>query len=122
MLGTISTIILIGSFLGMGIIVVKKIPLLVQLPVFPQKRGFSLGEKIKNKITEISSLKSFSWKKLLHKVLSKLKILALKIETKAEKYLQKMREESKKEKQNLSDNYWQKLKKETKSSSQEKPG
>lgn len=112
----LATIILIGSLLGMVMMVLRKTPVLEELPPMPRRMGpsfFFLGKKFV-RFRKKSLVSSFSLKILLQRFLSKLKILALKIETRTEKYLQKLREESRREKQNLSDNYWQKLKQEKK--------
>ena len=112
----IATIILFGSLLGMVVILFRKIPVLVELPeVSPRKKrqkvpGFF--QKGIEKIKKIGPFKSFSFEIFLQKLLSKIRILTLKTDNKTSNWLQKLREKSKKEKEN--DDYWQKLKKSTK--------
>ncbi len=113
MIQLIATIILLGSFVSITVMVIRKIPALVQLPLSSSsQKGFvsSLWQRIKSKITETPSLKGFSGEKLLHRFLSKIKIFALRTESKAEKYLQQLRKKSKNQKQESDDNYWQELK------------
>ncbi|MDI6591875.1 MAG: hypothetical protein QME61_03000 [Patescibacteria group bacterium] len=108
---TIAQIILIGSFIGMGIILYRKIPVLAKLPEVSFKREENLFLRIKNKIKEIIPLKSFSYEILLQKILSKIRILSLKTDNKIANWLQKLREKSQKKKFEENDNYWQKIKK-----------
>lgn len=72
--------------------------------VLKKREKFFLKEKIKN----LLSFPNFCFHKILYKILSKIKILALRAEIKTEKYLQKLREKSEKEKS--FENFWQNLK------------
>lgn len=101
----IAAIILIGSLLGMGIIIRRKLPLVSELPetVLGQKEPLA---KIKN----LLPVKGFSSEIFLQKMLSKIRILTLKTENKTSNWLQKLREKSKKRKLFEEDDYWQKLK------------
>lgn len=106
----VATIILFFSTFGIGIILVRKVPVLAKLPEIP--RGFDFKIKIlqiKEKIKNSKYLKLPSFAILLQKVLSKIRILILKAENKTSFWLQKLREKSKKKKEN--DKYWQELKK-----------
>lgn len=117
----IAKIVLIGSFIGIITIVVKKMPVLVSLSVTSQeKRVFAFGENIKDRMKKYPLIGKLSFQNFVQKILSKLRVLTLKIENKTEKYLQLLRERSKKQKQSLDDKYWQKLK-ETKNHSENKP-
>jgi len=114
----IAIIILLCSVVGIGVIIFRKIPILVELPeVSPRKkkgkepRFFQRGlEKIK----KIGPLRSFSFEIFLQKILSKIRILSLKTDNKTFNWLQKLREKAKKNKSKENDNYWEKLKKSTK--------
>lgn len=109
MVELIAVIILIGSILGMGVILFRKIPLIKKLP--ETARGLSFETKvlkIKEKIKKLKYSKSPSFEILLQKVLSKIRILSLKAESKTSSWLQRLREKSMKKKEN--DKYWQKLK------------
>jgi len=109
----IAIIILVFSLLGMGVIILRKIPILVTLPeVVPKKKKESLISRLKKEIKKINPFRNFSYEIFLQKILSKIRILSLKTENRTFRWLQKLREKSKKEKEN--DDYWQKLKKSTK--------
>lgn len=116
----IATIVLFSGLIGMGAILFRKILVLVQLPETPTGPGFrdkilKIARKFRNlkffKIFKISSSEI-----LLQKILSKIKILTLKMEGKTECWLQKLRKKSQTKTEN--DQYWQKIKK---SISEKKP-
>lgn len=119
-------IILFSSLIGIGVILFRKIPVLVELPdykssnvliSFPVKWYKNLKEKIKN----ISFFKSFSSGVFLQKILSKIRILSLKVENKIAFWLQKLRERSLKKKNLENDNYWEELKKPTNEEDKDMP-
>jgi len=106
----IATIILFFSLIGMVVIVFRKIPVLAELSEIPGGFDFKIKIlQIKKKIKNSEYFKLPSFEILLQKVLSKIRILTLKTENKVSVWLQKLREKSKKKKEN--DKYWQKLKK-----------
>jgi len=110
----IATTILVGSLLGIGIVILRKIPVLVELPKTPAE--FNLKEnllKLKEKISTLHPFKYFSDKIFLQKILSKIRILTLKTENKTDNWLQKLREKSQKKKFEENDNYWEEVKKST---------
>lgn len=112
MLVLITQFILIISLIGMGVIFIRKIPILIELPeIFeePETKGFVL--KLEKKIKNISFLKSFSFEMFLQKTLSKVKVLSLKTENRADSLLQKLRKNSQKKKIEKNDKYWEQLKK-----------
>lgn len=115
MIVLIATIILGISFLGIIWILFRKIPVLLSLPVAPAKESFFF--KRFQKIKKINPFKNFSYEIFLQKILSKIRILSLRAENKTSGWLQKLRQKSqnKKEKENNNDNYWEELKKVTKS-------
>ena len=112
MFGLIFLIILIGSLVGMGIIVFRKIPLLLELPeaALPQFNWQDPLIKIKN----LLPFRDFSFEIFLQKILSKIRILTLKTDSKTSSWLQKLREKAQRKKFGENDNYWEKLKKSTK--------
>lgn len=117
----IATIILIGSIFGMGVILFRKIPLLLTLPEVAKEKE-SLVLKLKRKFKELNPFKNFSSEIFLQKVLTKIRILALKTDTKTFNWLQKLREGYQKKIEER-DNYWGKIKmaiKEKKSKKEEK--
>lgn len=97
---TIAWIIFIISFGGILFILLRKIPVLVELPKNGGgnffKEEFIL--KIEEKIKKIYSL--FSKQIILHKVLSWVKCLTLKIETKIDFLLHQIRKQAKEDKLN----------------------
>jgi len=110
----IAIIILVGSLVGMAVIIFRKIPVLVKLPVLPQKKEEKLLLKLKGKIKILNPFKNFSFEIFLQKILSKIRILSLKSENKIGSWLQRLRERSQRKKEEGNDNYWEKLKKSTK--------
>lgn len=112
MIELISLIILVGSIIGIGIIIYQKIPLLLELPeTVPFHFSWrTLLPKIKN----FFPFKEFSAEIFLQKVLSKVRILTLKTDSKTSSWLQKLRARSQKKKFEEDDNYWRDIKKSTK--------
>jgi len=111
----ITLTIFILSLGGLIILVIRKIPILVELPEIakePSERKFYL--KIKDRIKNIPGLKSFSRDILLQKILSKIRILSMRTENRSFKWLQILRAKSKEDKFGKDDNYWQEIKKTTK--------
>lgn len=90
----IATIIFTGSLIGIAFILYKKIPALIKLPqntVSAFKKGV-IVLKIEDKIKDFSSL--FSKQIILHKILSFVKCLTLKIETQIDNLLHRIREKA----------------------------
>lgn len=116
MIELIALIILVGSFAGMIFIFYRKLPDLLALAqeTEAKKAEDGLVFKLKSKFENVRPFKSFSSERTLQKILSKVRILSLKIENKAGNHLQRMREKSQKEKKLENDNYWDELKKHTK--------
>lgn len=107
----LALIILIGSFLGMLVIFLRKIPILATLPPEIKEPQQGLVFRLKSRISRFRPVKSFSSEALLQKILSKIRVLNLKIEHRTSNYLQKMRENSRRKKVDENDNYWEELKK-----------
>lgn len=105
MLEIISIIVFAISAIGMGVIVWKKIPVLVEL--VPQEEGPSIFRKIKNKF----KIKFSSGDVFLRKFLLKLRVLILKTDNKTSEWVKVLREKTIKNKEKFSEDYWQKLKK-----------
>jgi len=110
----IASIILIGSLLGMGVILFRKIPILVKLPEVIERPAGENFWLILKKIKNIPGLRSFSFEIFLQKILSKIRILTLKTDNKTSNWLQKLRERSLRKKSKGNDNYWEEIKKSTK--------
>jgi len=109
----ISYIVLFISIVGLGGIIYRKIPVLVNLPVISGSlENETFVVKLKKKIKKINFLKNFSSEIFLQKILSKIRILALKVEHKTSNLLQELREKNREKKEN--ENYWENIKKLTK--------
>lgn len=127
MIEIIATIILICSLLGIGLIVRRKIPLLIELSEDLTEEDESFSSKLRQKTEELSPLKNFSYEIFLQKFISKIRILSLKTDKQTFNWLQKLREKSKKKtfssrsvnwqnqettREKLDkDNYWEEIKK-----------
>ncbi len=112
----VAVITLFGSLFGIGVILTRKIPILMELPEVIEKSFIKdLWQKLKEKIKNIFCSKSFSFEIFLQKILSKVRILSLRADNKTANWLQKLRERSRKKKPNKkNDNYWAEIKKSTK--------
>jgi len=110
MLELIATIILICSLLGMGAIIFRKIPVLVELPEVLLEKGEPFSLKLKKKIKEFNPFKKFSYELFLQKLISRIRTLTLKTDSQTFNWLQKLKERAKKKKLE-NDNYWEELKK-----------
>lgn len=106
----IAVTILFGSLLGIGVIIYRKIPILVGLPENLPREGEPIVLKLKKKIKELHPFKNFSYEIFLQKMISKIRILSLKTDNQTFSWLQKLKEKTKKKKLE-NDNYWQELKK-----------
>jgi len=105
-------IILICSLAGMGVIIFRKMPLLLELPeTVPAQFDW---KELLIKIRNLLPFKNFPPEIFLQKILSKIRILTLKTDNKTSNWLQKLREKAQKKKFGEDDNYWQKIKKSTK--------
>lgn len=112
MIELIVLIILICSLIGIGIILFQKIPLLLELPeTLPSHFSW---QDFFSKLRSLAPFKRFSLEIFLQKILSKVRILTLKTDSKTSSWLQRLRERSQKKKFDENDNYWQEIKKSTK--------
>ncbi len=110
MLNFILLFIFLGSFIGICFIIIRKIPILVELS--PQEiENPGIFWKLKNKIKVNGFLEFFSSKEiLLQRILSKFRILTLKTENKTGSWLNKLRQRSLEKKKCFPDDYWKGLK------------
>lgn len=99
-------IILGGSLFGIGTILFRKMPLLVEIPVSNGKR---LGWK--GILLKLWGLVKFLKRLVLRLILPKIKVVGSAVEKKADIKLQGLREEAKARKNRKNDNYWEELKK-----------
>jgi len=109
----ITQIILIFSFFGIIILILRKIPVLTELPESSVKGelGFKFFKETKEKIKSSKYFKLDFFEIFLQKILSKMRILSLKMENKMADWLKVLRERSQKKKTKIDDNYWKELKK-----------
>lgn len=107
MLEIIFLIILFVSVLGMGIMVFLKKPFLAELSL---KGKHSSLRGIKKRISKNGTLKFFSGRLLLQKILSKFRVLTIKTENKTSNWLIKLRQKSAQNKNKFSEDYWKKIK------------
>ena len=110
----IASIVLICGLLGMGTVVFRKIPILIDLPKKIGKPQENLLSRLKRKWFLLFSEKSFSFEIFLQKFLSKIRILTLRTDQKTSLWLQKLRERAQRNRLKGLDDYWQELKKSTK--------
>jgi hypothetical protein len=101
-----------GSFLGMGVMVYRKIPVLINLPE-PKVKEKRFFQKLKEKILKHYPLKNFSLNVFLQKILVKARILSLKLDYKLFNLIKKLRTKDQEKKEKV-DDYWERLKKEIK--------
>lgn len=114
MIGLIATITLVGSLIGIGVIFARRISDLEKLPEIEKR---PLKESCKEIWFKIKNSRFFQYgffENPSQKLLSKIKVLAIKIENKCSHRLQRMREKSVKREEAKNDTYWQKLKKSVK--------
>ena len=120
MLELIAIIIFIISIFGIGIILYKKIPVLVELPITEQGQQ-DLVSLVKIKIQALNLPSKFNFRKLLKKFFKESHIFIFKIENKAGYSLEKMRKKRTEKNQlfekqsqdnvTTNDNYWKEIKK-----------
>ncbi|MDP3900763.1 MAG: hypothetical protein Q8Q38_00245 [bacterium] len=116
-MGTLELVSFFIFFLsGIGIALIL-LPKLSQLKALPSDgRGFEVKEralKVVRRLGQSERVKSLAPEKLAHRALSKTRVLALRTESKAGKWLEDMRQraQEKKEKFSSDDNYWKELRK-----------
>ena|SRR3989344_7161362 len=109
----IATIIFFGSLIGLGSLLFLKVPKLLELQENSVSK-FNLNKSytdFKTKIKAVNPLKNISGDLVVHKTLSKIRVLALKTEHGIAKRLESLRKKSQKEKIVKEDNYWNDLNK-----------
>ena len=108
--------ILISTFLGIAIILLRKIPVLVKLPETPASKKSLISKeslilKLKEGIKNLPGSEKFNYELYLQKILSKIRILTLKTESKTGSWLERLRQKAIQRNNHHKDNYWEKLKK-----------
>ncbi|MEK7510219.1 MAG: hypothetical protein AAB567_01525 [Patescibacteria group bacterium] len=105
----------LGSLVGILVILYRKVPVLLQLP--PDGAGLKIQDFVPGMIRKIA--KSERWKKIalekvLQKILSKARVLALKTENRTGEWLEKLRQRSQERKTRFTESYWEQFKKKAK--------
>lgn len=111
----IAIIILVLSLSGMGLLLYRKIPSLLELPENSTKVNLkvtSLG--LGGKAVGVTPLKKVYSDIFLQKILSKVRVLSLKTDHKTSNWLQGIRKRSQKDKFREDDSYWKDIKNSTK--------
>ena len=105
----IASIILFFSFLGLYALVSRKVPELKEMPepevVLIKK---DLRKKIKEKTKEVLKENAGILESMLHKLLSKIRIMSLKVDKKVSDWITKLRNRSLARTKDL-DNYWKEI-------------
>ena len=110
MVELIAFIILLIGFLGMAIIITKKAPAFSELPQISEPTFKELILQFKEKVKNSNAMKGLSSEMLPQKVLSKIRVLSLKIDNKTSNLLQKLREKNKDKKiKEVEDNHWKEV-------------
>lgn len=99
----IASLIFIFSFLGISWIVFPKLP---SLDTLPEKKESEIS-KIKRKLREINPLKNFQREIFLEKIISRVRIFALKVDNLTFRWLRELRAKQKEK----FDSYWDEIKK-----------
>lgn len=106
----IALFILIASLSGMVSIIFRKTNVLLTLPqVLPQRETPFL--ELKGRLKKLNFLKHFSSEIFLQKIISKIRILSLKVDNFTFRLLKKLREKYQRKKLEKEDNYWEEVKK-----------
>ena len=105
----IASIVLGISFLGLAFLILRKVPELKEMPE-PElsflKKG--LRKKIREKTKEVLKENTHTLEGILHKVLSKIRILSLKVDKKVSDWIVKLRSRSLERTKGL-DSYWKEI-------------
>ncbi|RLC33932.1 MAG: hypothetical protein DRZ76_03690 [Candidatus Nealsonbacteria bacterium] len=99
------------SFIGIGVILYRKMPDLVKLPDASPDWRTEVLPKIKKGIERFPGAKNLDHEMYLQKILSKVRVLTLKAESKTSHWLEKLRQRNNRKKNHQPDAYWDELKK-----------
>ena len=107
MIEAIAAIILICGSMGLAMLLLWKIPILVQLSFDQESCQEDIFSKTKKRVKKLVLPDSFDTKGFLQKILLRVRILSLKTENKTNVLLQRLSQQ----KEGVKDNYWEELKK-----------
>ncbi len=111
MAGLISIIVFFLSLAGLAVILLRKMPVLYKLPERDFEFGNALANGIRSGLKRMPRIKGFSYELYLQKVLSRVRILTLKTESKTGSWLESLRQKNCKKNHTSHDDYWDTLKK-----------
>lgn len=111
MIEIIFTIILVLSLIGLGVILFRRMPDLVNLPEQPLALQKTVVLNIKRGVKKLPVLKSFSYEIYLQRILSRVRVLTLKTDHKTSSWLERLRKKQSQENGSNNDKYWEELKK-----------
>jgi len=111
MVGLISIVILFLSLIGMAVILLRKMPDLCKLPEKNIAFGNNLTNGFKNGVKKLPGVKNFSYELYLQKLLSRIRIITLKTESKTGNWLERLRQKNCQKNQVNHNGYWDALKK-----------
>jgi len=107
----IASITAILSFIGLAIIILKAVPQLKEMPepefVFIRK---DLRKKIRDKTKEVLKENSNNLESVLHKILSRIRIVSLRVDKRVSDWILKLRSRSLERTKEGLDNYWKEIK------------
>ena len=106
-LETIAIVVFWVSLSGVIIILFRKIPVLLQVPL---SKNIHTRKILVDKIKVINPWKDFSYRKSLAKLLLRFKILNLKLENTTSHWIEKLRSGAKKKGSDFPEQYWHKIK------------
>lgn len=118
---SILQIILLGSSIGLGGIIFKKIPVLRTLTDKPPQdfeEKQELGLKLKTGIKKLNPFKGLSYEIFLQKILTGVRKFSLRLENRVSNLLHELKRNAKERKARENDHYWEKIKKATKNKSE----
>ncbi|MFA5086440.1 MAG: hypothetical protein WC468_02545 [Candidatus Paceibacterota bacterium] len=104
----IALIVLVLSFFGLTALVLRKVPEVKAMPE-PEIFKKELRKKIKDKTKEVLKERSNTLESLLHKLLSRIRILSLKVDKKVSDWIVKLRTRSVERTKGI-DTYWKEIK------------
>ena len=111
MIELIFTIVLLISLIGVGVILFRRMPDLVSLPEQPILLQKVVIFKIKQGVRRLPGIRGFSYEIYLQKVLSRIRVLTLKTDSKTSGWLERLRQRQTKNNGSNNDKYWEELKK-----------
>ena len=109
---SVALVLLVVSALGLGVMIRRKIPLLRIYTVNSESNLKGAVNKLTDRLKENTMLKDILTPEiLLQRILSKIRIFALRTEAKSSEYLESLRRRAQEKKQQFSENYWGQIRK-----------